>query len=97
MVDITYTDLEIIKNILADTAPEAEVVVFGSRVLGTAQQYSDLDLAVKTSENDREVLEKLRDAFSESDLSIMIDVIDYNRASERFRTIIDSTCCELTI
>ena len=97
MVDIKQTDLEIIKSILATTAPEADVVVFGSRVQGTAQQYSDLDLAIKMSENDRDVLEKLRDAFSESDLSIMIDVVDYNRVSERFRTIIDSTCCELTI
>ena len=92
MIDITKSDADIIRGILGAIAPRVELVAFGSRVQGTARRYSDLDLAVKV--DDCDLLMRLRDAFSESDLSIMIDVVDYNRASEIFRTIIDATGCE---
>lgn len=92
MIDIDSLQLELIKRILFETIPEYSVWAFGSRVNGRPQKFSDLDLALIPGEKDEKIdwrmIEKLKDAFSESDLPIMIDVIDYNSVSENFRKII---------
>jgi predicted nucleotidyltransferase len=47
-IDISPQDLLLVRNILQNHFPEYEVHAFGSRVLGTAHDSSDLDLAVMT-------------------------------------------------
>ncbi len=89
MIDIDNLQLELIKRILSETIPEYSVWAFGSRVNGRPQKFSDLDLALVSNEKiDWRIIERLKDAFSESDLPIMIDVVDFNSVSENFRKII---------
>lgn len=89
MIDIDSLQLELIKRILSETIPEYSVWAFGSRVNGRPQKFSDLDLALVSNEKiDWRIIERLKDAFSESDLPIMIDVVDFNSVSENFRKII---------
>ncbi len=69
-----------IKAILAEYMPDATVWVFGSRVTGKAKQWSDCDIALLTTTPiDWQQLERLKDAFSESNLPIMIDVSDWSK------------------
>lgn len=78
-----------VKRILAELAPECEVRVFGSRINGRARPFSDLDLAIVAPRPlDWRRLEQLKDAFSESDLPFMVDVLDWSTVSPRFRTVI---------
>jgi predicted nucleotidyltransferase len=91
MINVSPRQLETIKRILAEYVGGCEVRVFGSRVNGPAKEYSDLDVAV-VSPNKIKLRCKmlLREAFEESDLPFRVDIIDYNAASDEFRTIIDA-------
>ena len=89
MIDLEPKHLEMIKHILAQHVPDCEVRVFGSRVTGKAQTYSDIDIAlVGNGLIDWRRIETLKDAFSESNLPIIVDVLDFNAASENFQKII---------
>ena len=59
---------------------------FRSRANGTARRFSDLDLAlISPKPIPWEQMEAVKDAFSESDLPIMVDVLDWHEASAGFR------------
>ena len=90
-LDIRPDHLEIIRNILGSVIPDREVWAFGSRVNGTARKTSDLDLVVIGMHPlEFHTLGQLLDAFSVSDLPYKVDVVDWSRTGEGFRTIIDS-------
>ena len=58
----------------------------GSRANGTARRFSDLDLAlISPKPIPWEQMEAVKDAFSESDLPIMVEVLDWHEASAGFR------------
>ncbi|VEI47079.1 DNA polymerase subunit beta [Actinobacillus equuli] len=69
--------------------PEYEVWAFGSRVTGKVKSYSDLDLAIIT-DNPLSLARhaELVEAFSESDLTWKVDIVDWALTSENFREII---------
>jgi hypothetical protein len=68
-----------IKAILVQYMPNATAWVFGSRVTGKAKQWSDCDIVLLTQTPiNWQQLERLKDAFSESNLPIMIDVSDWS-------------------
>ncbi|MFH0985221.1 MAG: nucleotidyltransferase domain-containing protein [Candidatus Omnitrophota bacterium] len=79
-------------DILRRHVPEYEVIAFGSRVHGrNLKPFSDLDLAVRSSRIlSTEKLAAVRHAFSESDLSFKVDVIDWAETDENFRNIIEA-------
>lgn len=98
MIDLKEKDRTLVCEILRRHIPNAKVLAFGSRVSGKASQFSDLDLAlVSTKPLDWRELEKLRDAFSESDLPISVDLLDYHEISAEFRTLIEKNHVVLEI
>ena len=79
-------------EILRRRLPEAEYIVFGSRVKGNAREYSDLDLAVKDAARIPDVrMFHLREDFSESDLPFRVDLVDYRAVGDDFRRVLDET------
>jgi predicted nucleotidyltransferase len=90
MIDIEEKYLNEIKRILSEKVPDCEVRVFGSRVEGKAEKFSDLDLVLISNEKlDRRRIERLKDAFSASNLPMTVDVLDYNAISKEFQQIIN--------
>lgn len=88
-IDISPANLEIVRFILREQIPEIEVRAFGSRVAWTAQETSDLDLALITTELlSAKRMSDLREAFTESRLPFRVDVVDWADTSENFRKII---------
>jgi len=93
MIDLSPIHTTIIKEILEKELPNDEVIIFGSRVNGTAKPYSDIDLAVISKEGlDKNKLWELREAFEESDLPFSVDVLDWNRLSKSFQDSIKDSC-----
>jgi uncharacterized protein len=91
MIDLDGEWLEEVKTILRRFVPECEVRVFGSRVNGRAQRFSDLDIALLgPGKLDFSTLEKLKDAFAESDLPVQVDVHDWHALSADFKKRIES-------
>lgn len=89
MLTITEQELQIVKNILQQYVPEYPVWAFGSRVKNSAKPYSDLDLAIITDRPlSLAVHADLTAAFSESDLSWKVDIVDWATTDERFKEII---------
>ena len=83
MIDLTSEQLAVVKRILAEHVPHFEVWVFGSRVNAGAGANSDLDIAIISSTKiEWRLIEKIKDAFSSSDLPFLVDVLDYNSMEE---------------
>jgi type I restriction enzyme S subunit len=89
MINLKPRYLEIVKRILADHVPEFDVSAFGSRVNSKVKEFSDLDLVVMTTQPlPVRRLRRLVEAFSESNLPIKVDVVDWAATDESFRAII---------
>jgi predicted nucleotidyltransferase len=83
-----------IQQILAQHLPDAEVLAYGSRVTGTAHQGSDLDLVARNPRNPQVAagnLGKVREAFSESNVPILIDILDWAQIPDSFKGEIERT------
>jgi predicted nucleotidyltransferase len=98
-IDLPPADLAILRQVLRDHVPPGTGVwVFGSRVTGAARRYSDLDLALQ---GDAPLvwgmLARLKDALSESNLTIKVDVVDLLAADAAFRQIIESEMVPLPL
>ena len=75
-------------NILDLYAPNHEVWAYGSRVKGKHHDASDLDLALRNAHDlslKYKHLDKLREALQNSDIPIIIDVMDWARIPEIFK------------
>ena len=93
MIDLAPNHLETVRSILAEHMPDCEVRAFGSRAKWEGQDYSDLDLAVVCEdEADGRAIERLKQAFKDSDLPIRVDVLDWHHIAEDFRKAIESDC-----
>ncbi len=88
-IDIHPDQWRIVRDILQRHVPHLEVWAFGSRARRTAKPFSDLDLAVISTEPlPFEISAGLADDFSESDLPWKVDVVDWAVISQEFRKII---------
>lgn len=87
-LDLRPEWLAIVRGILEHHLPDAEVLAFGSRVNGTSHDGSDLDLVARNCADPTKPLPALLDAkeaFSESNLPILVDILDWARIPEHFR------------
>ena len=90
MLDLAPGELAIVRDILRKHVPDLAVRAFGSRVQGTARRYSDLDLAViAATPLPFDLIGRLREDFSESDLPFRVDVVDWATTSEPFRRVVE--------
>lgn len=80
-----------VRDVLGAHLPAGRAFAFGSRVRGRAKRFSDLDLVVRTESPLRlEDLGALRSAFSECDLPIKVDVVDWADLAPSFRRAIET-------
>jgi predicted nucleotidyltransferase len=85
--------LVLVRAILHTHVPNHEVWAFGSRVAGSAKEFSDLDLVIIGEKPlSITVHANLVDDFSESDLPYKVDVIDWATTDATFRRIIRRNC-----
>jgi len=89
MIDLKKEILLKIISIVRKHFPLAEIRAFGSRVNGNAKSYSDLDLALLNEKIDFKTFSKLKIDLEESDIPIRVDIVDYAKADEEFRKVID--------
>jgi predicted nucleotidyltransferase len=86
MVDLTQSQIDLLKEILQRLCPEIEVYAFGSRTKGSARPYSDLDLLLVGKQPlDWKKIEAIKQVLSESDLPFLVDVVDWHTLDEPFK------------
>ncbi len=80
--------LQMVRQIVANYAHNAEVWAYGSRVTGGGHEGSDLDLMIRNPVDPTQEqlgLSSLKGAFMESNLPIRVDVVDWARIPDYFR------------
>ena len=78
MIGLTPKELEILKNVFKKFDDIKEVILFGSRALGTHKTASDIDLAIKGNV-DINTLSKLKYTLEEdTNLPYFFDVVIYD-------------------
>lgn len=88
MINLNPEDLTLVKDILQTWVPEYLVWAYGSRVVGNSHEGSDLDLILihpLHSNIPYENMAALRAAFAESNLPILIDILDWARIPKTFQ------------
>lgn len=88
MLDLRRKDAETIMRLLAQYVPGAEVWCYGSRVTGQSHPASDLDLVLRNPSDlavPQAALMQLKGALNESDLPILVDIVDWALIPESFR------------
>ena len=86
-LDLPQKYLEQVKSLLRTHVPHAEVWAYGSRVTGDGHEASDLDLVLRNPQNlleETAALSDLKEAFTESNLPIRVDIMDWARIPESF-------------
>lgn len=59
--------------------------IFGSRVIGRARKFSDIDIGIMGKRSlGEDILVKLKQDFEDSDIPYTVDVIDFSTVSSRF-------------
>ena len=91
MIDLSREQLRTVRDILHVYAPDSPAFAFGSRVRGTAKKFSDLDIVIKPGKPlSVDQIGEVRWAFSDSDLPIKVDVLDWTELDDGFRKLIES-------
>ncbi len=86
MIELDQQSLTLIKQLIHHYLPNTKASVFGSRVNGTAKPYSDLDVVLISNKKiPIEKINELKFALSDSELTIMVDIVDWHDIPESFR------------
>ncbi|RKZ39020.1 MAG: nucleotidyltransferase domain-containing protein [Gammaproteobacteria bacterium] len=90
MIFLEAQHLDRVHHILQRWVPNYEVWAFGSRVHRRGlKPFSDLDIVlISDSPLDVSLYGKIKEAFSESDLPIRVDIADWNLLSNSFKEMI---------
>ena len=90
MIVLEAEHLNKVQSILQRIVPHYEVWAFGSRVHRRGlKPFSDLDIVlISDSPLDVSLYGKIKEAFSESDLPIRVDIADWNLLSNSFKEMI---------
>jgi predicted nucleotidyltransferase len=94
-LDLPERYLDIVKRLLQEHVPHAEVWAYGSRTTGEAHAASDLDLVLRNPDRLGAALCDLREALVESNLPIRVDVMDWARIPASFHREIE--CCHVVV
>ena len=88
-IDLRPDHWDIIRSALRRHVPDRKVLAFGSRATWTAKDHSDLDLAIMGEEPlPLHAASALSEALGDSDLPFRVDIVDWARIDDGFRTII---------
>ncbi|KWT91805.1 nucleotidyltransferase family protein [Candidatus Magnetominusculus xianensis] len=80
--------LSTIERLASEHLPAADILVYGSRINGTAHEGSDIDIVVRNPSADGKPFDDLyalREAISGSDIPVLVDVLDWARIPADFR------------
>ncbi|MEO5363414.1 MAG: nucleotidyltransferase domain-containing protein [Magnetococcus sp. DMHC-8] len=88
-MNITPDQREILIAMLRQFIPGVAVWAYGSRVKGTARPYSDLDLVVFATPEQRHLVLELKEALDESNIPFLVDLLIWDELPDEFHQSID--------
>lgn len=62
--------------------------IFGSWAVGNARTFSDIDIGIQSRRSiPDDIFSDLEEAFEESDLPYIVEVVNFNTVSEKFKAV----------
>ena len=89
-IDLAPGHRQSVQTLLAHYLPATEVWAFGSRVKGSANKGSDLDLVAFACAEQKQAIAELREAFAESNLPFRVDLLIWDDIQARCKTEIEA-------
>ena len=77
--------LQILLDIFNNYCPNAEIWAYGSRINGEAHEASDLDLVVKSFNDENKSLSVLKELINDSDIPIIVDILEFDKIPFSFQ------------
>jgi uncharacterized protein len=91
MIELASRYVQQVWRIAQNHVPYCNVYIFGSYARGTACLNSDVDLAILGREPlGIEKMLRLKEAYENSDLPFLVDVVDWSEANPRFKAMVES-------
>ena len=88
MIDLDKKSLNLVRIILKKHLPNTEVKAFGSRVTGSGDDRSDIDIGVEgTRAVPLRAWSDIVDAFEEYPCLYTLDAVDFKRTSDKFKQV----------
>jgi len=83
---IKQNDKKYIIKVVRSILPNCKIVVFGSRVDGTARKYSDLDISLDDGKRiSGNHMDQIKENFNQSDIVYKIDISDWHLLESDFQ------------
>ena len=96
-IDLSAEHRATVVALLREYLPGTTVWAYGSRVIWTSRDNSDLDLVVFATRKQVDQVSALREAFEESDLPFRVDLFAWDDVPESFRNRIRAEHVELAV
>lgn len=77
--------LQILLDVFKNYCPDAEIWAYGSRINGEAHEASDLDLVVKSFNDENKSLSVLKELINDSDIPIIVDILEFDKIPLSFQ------------
>lgn len=78
MINLSEKYIKELHNIFNSYCPKAEIWMYGSRLTSNSHSGSDLDLTVKTFNEDKKYLSELKDLLNNSNIPFLIDITEFS-------------------
>ena len=95
MINLDKKYITFIKEKITKYLPDCKIYLFGSRVKGTAKEYSDIDIALDSKNLNENILLKIQNEFENSTLPYEVDIADLNNISETFKNHIENSLVKI--
>jgi predicted nucleotidyltransferase len=84
-LDFPAKYLDVLKKIIREQIPDAEIWAFGSRVNKQNHETSDLDLVIHQKNTASDAFIKFKESILNSNIPILIDVLDWDSIPDSFK------------
>lgn len=85
MLDVKQKYLDELNAIFKQYCPKAEIWAYGSRIKNDSHSGSDLDLTVKSFNEEGKTIGELRQLLYDSDIPFLIDIQKFDKLPLSFR------------
>ena len=91
MLNLKEKHLKMIQDIFIKYCPNAEIWAYGSRISGDSHTGSDLDLTIKTFNDENKHIYELKNLFEENDIPFLVDIVEFDKLSNSFQKEIEKS------
>ena len=85
MIEIKQEYLDELKGIFAQYCPKAEIWAYGSRIKGESHSGSDLDLVVKSFNEENKFIWELSEMINNSNIPFLVDIHEFDKLPQYFQ------------